>query len=82
MVERQLSKECLKILTNATVSFVVLGILSIVVTEILRSVVDRKRLERDGLGGTQDIAIYGMIVGWLSQRNSSRFQRLRSSNNP
>ena len=50
---------------SATIFCVVLGILSIVVTEILRSVVDRKRLERDGLGGTQDIAIYGMIVGWL-----------------
>ena len=47
---------------------------------MLRSVVDRKRLERDGLGGTQDIAIGGMIVcglcfvgaiicglGWLIQ---------------
>jgi hypothetical protein len=65
---------------NATIFFVVLGILSLIVTEILRSVVDRKRLERDGLGGTQDIAIGGMIVcglcfvgaiicglGWLIQ---------------
>jgi hypothetical protein len=50
---------------NATIFFVVLGILSLVITEILRSVVDRKRLERDGLGGTQDIAIGGMIAGWL-----------------
>lgn len=50
---------------NATIFFVVLGILSLIITEILRSVVDRKRLERDGLGGTQDIAIGGMIVGWL-----------------
>ena len=32
---------------------------------MLRSVVDRKRLERDGLGGTQDIATGGMIVCWL-----------------
>lgn len=65
---------------NATIFFVVLGILSLIITEILRSVVDRKRLERDGLGGTQDIAIGGMIVcglglvgaiasglGWLIQ---------------
>jgi hypothetical protein len=65
---------------NATIFFVVLGTLSLIITEILRSVVDRKRLERDGLGGTQDIAIGGMIVcglcvvgaiicglGWLIQ---------------
>lgn len=45
--------------------FVVLVILGLIITEVLRSVVDRKRLERDGLGGTQDIAIGGMIVGWL-----------------
>lgn len=50
---------------NSTIFFVFLGILSLIITEILRSVVDRKRLERDGLGGTQDIAIGGMIVGWL-----------------
>jgi hypothetical protein len=49
---------------NATTFFVILGILSIVVTEILRSAVDRKRRERDGFGGTGDIAIYGMIFGW------------------
>ena len=68
---------------NATIFFVVLGILSLVITEILRSVVDRKRLERDGLGGTQDIAIGGMFVcghclvgaficglGWLIQNIS------------
>ncbi len=46
---------------NTTIFFVFLGILSLIITEILRSVVDRKRLERDGLGGTQDIAIGGMI---------------------
>lgn len=68
---------------NATIFFAVLGILSLIVTEILRSVVDRKRLEHDGLGGTQDIAIGGMIVcglcfvgaiicglGWLIQHIS------------
>ena len=49
----------------ATVIFVVLGILSLVVTEVLRSIVDRKRRNRDGLGGTQDIAFWGMMIGWL-----------------
>jgi hypothetical protein len=50
---------------TATVFFVVLGILSLVVTEVLRSIVDRKRRDRDGLGGTQDIAIFGTLIGWL-----------------
>lgn len=50
---------------TATVLFVALGILSLVVTEVLRSIVDRRRRERDGLGGTQDIAICGMLFGWL-----------------
>jgi hypothetical protein len=50
---------------TATALFVALGILSLVVTEVLRSIVDRKRRERDGLGGTQDIAICGMVFGWI-----------------
>lgn len=50
---------------NAMNFFVVLGILNLIITEILRSVADRKRLERDGLGGTHDIAIGGMIVRGL-----------------
>ena len=49
----------------ATFIFVALGVISVVVTEFLRSILDRKRRERDGLGGTQDIAIGGMIFGWL-----------------
>ena len=49
----------------ATFLFVARGILSLVVTEVLRSIVDRKRRDRDGLGGTQDIAIWGMMIGWL-----------------
>ncbi len=50
---------------TATVLFVALGIMSLLVTEIVRSIVDRRRRERDGLGGTQDIAICGMVIGWL-----------------
>ena len=49
----------------ATVLFLILGVLSLVVTEVLRSIVDRKRRERDGLGGTQDIAIVGMLIGFI-----------------
>lgn len=45
-----------------SVVFIVSGIASIVVTEILRSVVDRKRFLRDGMGGTQDIAFWGCVV--------------------
>jgi ascorbate-specific PTS system EIIC-type component UlaA len=50
---------------TATVLCVAVGILSLLVTEIVRSIVDRRRRERDGLGGTQDIAICGMVIGWL-----------------
>ena len=50
---------------TASVLFVALGIMSLLVTEIVRSIVDRRRRERDGLGGTQDIAICGMVIGWL-----------------
>ena len=42
--------------------FVACGIASVVVTEILRSVVDRRRVHREGIGGTQDIAICGCVV--------------------
>ena len=50
---------------TVTVLFVAMGIFSIVATEVLRSIVDRRRRERDGFGGTQDIAICGMVIGWL-----------------
>ena len=29
---------------------------------ILRNIVDRRRLQREGLGGTQDIAMWGTLV--------------------
>ncbi|QDU36717.1 hypothetical protein Mal4_10090 [Maioricimonas rarisocia] len=37
----------------------------LVATEILRSIIDRRRRERDGAGGTQDIAIAGTLLAWF-----------------
>jgi hypothetical protein len=42
--------------------FVVLGVASVVATEITRSVVHKRRERIEGIGGTQDIAIWGMLV--------------------
>jgi hypothetical protein len=36
-----------------------------IVTEVVRSVVHRRREQRDGLGGTQDIAMWGTLVGFF-----------------
>jgi hypothetical protein len=47
----------------AILVFIAIGVM--ICTEVLRSVVDRRRRERDGLGGTQDIAICGMLFGWI-----------------
>jgi drug/metabolite transporter superfamily protein YnfA len=42
--------------------FAALGIVAIVITEVVRSIVDRHRVRTQGHGGTQDIAICGMLV--------------------
>jgi hypothetical protein len=34
------------------------------VTEIARSIIDARRRKRDGLGGTQDVALVGSLIGW------------------
>lgn len=47
-----------------TLFFVALSIVSPVVTDILRSVIHRRRERREGIGGTQDIAMWGMLVGF------------------
>jgi len=52
-------------LGSATVAFVVAAILVEIAVEILRSIVDRRRRERTGFGGTQDIAIWGIIINLL-----------------
>ena len=49
----------------ATVAFIVAAGVALVVTEIIRSIVDRKRKEKNGVGGTQDIAIWGVLIGYL-----------------
>jgi hypothetical protein len=35
---------------------------ALVATEILREVVNRRRVREHGIGGTQDIAFWGMLV--------------------
>src|SRR6056297_2432259 len=52
---------------TVAVVFVALGILRFVVTEVLRSVVDRRRRERDGLGGMTDCD-RGAIVDHVLKR--------------
>ena len=47
-----------------TIAFVlaVAGVLSMVVTEVLRSIIHARRKSKDGFGGTQDIAMWGTIT--------------------
>ena len=49
-------------LSSVSISFVVAAVLALVVTEILRSVVHARRKRADGLGGTQDIAMWGTLI--------------------
>jgi hypothetical protein len=44
----------------AILVFIAVG--GMVLTEILRSVIHSRRKSRDGLGGTQDIAMWGTII--------------------
>lgn len=48
-----------------TVFFVVAAGVDMIGLEIVRSIVDRRQKERDGLGGTQDIAIWGVLIGYV-----------------
>jgi hypothetical protein len=43
---------------------IAMGVATVIGTEIVRSVVHRRRERRDGLGGTQDIAMWGTLIGW------------------
>lgn len=47
-----------------TIAFIlaVAAVLSMVATEILRAVIHARRKSKDGLGGTQDIAMWGTVV--------------------
>ena len=49
---------------NAAAVLVVAAILEQIAVEVLRSIIHRKRKRRDGMGGTQDIAMWGMFLGW------------------
>jgi hypothetical protein len=42
--------------------FTALGIAAIVGTEVLRSFVHRRRERTQGIGGTQDIAMWGLFL--------------------
>ncbi|MEC5125158.1 hypothetical protein VSU19_00225 [Verrucomicrobiales bacterium BCK34] len=39
-------------------------VVAIIGTEFLRAAVDKHRTRTQGMGGTQDILLIGMIVGW------------------
>ncbi len=49
---------------TAAVVLVIAAILELIAVEVLRSVIHRRRERRDGIGSTQDIAMWGMFVGW------------------
>ena len=38
------------------------GVAVVIGTEILRSIIHRRRERRDGFGGTQDIAMWGTFI--------------------
>ena len=40
-------------------------IVTLVGIEVIRSIVDKKRRQRDGLGGTQDIVIKGLALSGI-----------------
>ncbi|HEY6228521.1 MAG TPA: hypothetical protein VI282_15490 [Verrucomicrobiae bacterium] len=50
-------------MTHASIILIALGVATMIGTEIVRSVVHRRREQRDGVGGTQDIAMWGTFIG-------------------
>ena len=48
---------------KASIILIAMGVATMIGTEIVRSVVHRRRERRDGLGGTQDIAMWGTFIG-------------------
>ena len=46
----------------AAIAFAVATVASWIVTEVLREVVNARRLRQRGVGGTGDIGLWGMIV--------------------
>ncbi len=49
---------------TATIMSAIGVILSLVGTEYFRAVIDRKRTRTRGMGGTQDVLLIGMVIGW------------------
>lgn len=49
----------------AAVTLFFMAFTTLIVTEVLRSVVHGIRQRRDGYGGTQDIAMWGTFVAWF-----------------
>lgn len=47
-----------------TYSAIALAFGVVIGTELLRSIVHRKREKTHGIGGTQDIAMYGTVLAW------------------
>ena len=44
----------------AILVFIAIGVM--ILTEVLRSVMHARRKSKDGLGGTQDIAMWGVLI--------------------
>ncbi|MFC0019498.1 hypothetical protein, partial [Roseibacillus persicicus] len=49
---------------TATLLSVAGVIVAIVVTELVRGVVDRYRTKTQGMGGSQDVLLVGTVIGW------------------
>ena len=47
---------------NVTIAFFVLGVVSAIATEFARSIMNHRRIQQRGVGGTQDIAICGLLI--------------------
>ena len=45
-----------------TLFWIAAGVVTLIGIEILRSVVHRRRVKLYGIGGTQDISLYGSLV--------------------
>ena len=48
---------------KASIILIAMGIATMIGTEILRPVVHRRRERLHGIGGTQDIAMWGTVIG-------------------
>lgn len=46
-----------------TLFFIIAAAVSMIATEILRSIIHRCRERQHGIGGTQDIAMIGTLIG-------------------